>query len=135
MSIAAIRKALEVKLAAMTPTVATVYENTEYTPVSGTPYQRANLLPAEPDNSTMGATYYREQGIFQVTLCYPTKVGPANAQSRADLLKTHFNRGTTMEKDGLTVIVMRTPAILPAYIDGDRYCIPVSIQYQCDVNL
>jgi hypothetical protein len=135
MSIAAIRKALEVKLAAMSPAVATVYENTEYTPVAGTPYQRANLLPAEPDNSTQGSTYYREQGIFQVTLCYPQKVGPGTALARAEALRTHFKRGTTMEKDGLTVIVMRTPNIMPAYIEADRYCIPVSIQYQCDVNL
>jgi hypothetical protein len=135
MSQVTIRKALEKRLAAMSPALVTVYENTEYTPVAGTAYQRANLLPAEPDNSAMGGTYYLEQGLFQVTLCYPQKVGPNAAQARAELLKTQFKRGTTMEESGLTVIVMRTPTIMPAYIEGDRYCIPVSIQYQCDINL
>jgi hypothetical protein len=118
----------------MTPTVATVYENTEYTPVSGTPYQRANLIPATPDNPTIGGNHYMEQGIFQVTLCYPQKVGPGTAQARAEAVRAHFPRALKLTKDTVSLTIGRTPAILPAYVEGDRYCIPVSIEYFAHIN-
>lgn len=117
------------------PALATAYEGVDFTPIVGTPYQKVNLLPATPDNSTQGASYYRELGVFQITLCYPKGVGANAAQTRAELIKTQFKRATTMIESGLRVIVINTPTISPAFIDGDRYCIPVSVYYQCDINI
>jgi hypothetical protein len=70
--------ALETRLAAIASPLATQWENALYTPISGTPYQQAYLLLAEPNNSEMGR-YYQEQGIFQINLRYPINVG-AGAQ-------------------------------------------------------
>jgi hypothetical protein len=135
MSTASIRKALETKLAALSPALATAYENFPFTPANGTPYQEAFLLPGAPNNAEMGAKNYIDVGVFQVTLKYPLGNGPAAAQARADLLKTHFKRGTTMVQDGINVLVIRTPAVAGGFPLGDRYCIPVSIYYQAHISL
>lgn len=134
MSLAKIRAALETRLGTLTPALSTAYENAAFSPVSGTPYQRVNLLPAAPDNSVMGASVYFSQGIFQVMLCYPVNGGPGAAQARADLLVNHFKRGTTLVNAPLQIIVMSTPRIAGALIDGDRFCVPVSITYQSQIE-
>lgn len=135
MSQVKIRAAFEKRLATMSPALATAYENVDFVPVTGTPFQRTNLLPAMPDNTTKGASFYREQGLFQVTLCYPLNKGANAAQARAELVKTHFMRGTSMVESGLVVNVTNTPTIAPAFTDGDRYVIPISIYYIADINL
>lgn len=133
MSLSTIRKALEQRLAAMSPALATAYENAVFTPVQGTAYQRVNLLPATPDNSIQGSGGYFERGIFQVTLCYPIGVGPATIEDRAQLVRAQFKRGTTMVQGAVAVLVIDTPSVSPAFIDGDRYCIPVSVPFQAQV--
>ena len=129
MSIAAVRIALEVKLAAMTPALATAWENAPYFPIAGTPYQAAYLLPATPDNPTMGDTFYREQGIFQVSLFYPLQTGPAAAAARAELIRTAFKRGTSMTSGTVTVRIARTPDIGQGRVEGDRWHLPIKIQF------
>jgi hypothetical protein len=128
MSIASVRAALETKLAAMTPSLATAYENAPYTPISGTPYQAAYLLPVT-ENPTMGDGYYRLAGIFQITLFYPLQTGPAAAAARAELIRTAFKRGTSMVSGSVTVIVERTPDILQGRVDGDRWALPVRVRF------
>lgn len=131
-SISAIRAALETALASMTPPLATAYENAAFTPVQATPYQRVNLLLAEPDNSEIGP-HALERGIFQVTLCYPVGAGPAGAQGRAELLRTTFARATSFAASGIAVRITRTPEIAPAQIDGDRYELPVRIRFEAEI--
>lgn len=133
MSQLSIRRALEQRLDAMSPAMATAWENAPFTPTVGTPYQRANLLPATPDNQIQGAAAYLARGIFQVTLCYPTGVGSADAETRAEAVRAQFKRGTTMTEAGINVIVMATPRTAPALIDGDRYLIPISVTYQAQI--
>lgn len=133
MSIAKIRAALESRLSALSPPIATAFENMAFSPVSGTPFQRVNLLPARPENEVLGSGYFREIGIFQVTLCYPANGGPAACQARAELLRNHFRRGTKVTSGGVTTLVTTTPALAASYPDGDRYCIPVSIRYMAEM--
>jgi len=133
MSLSIIRKALEQRLAALAPAIATAYENAPFVPAVGTPYQRVSMLPATPDNSTQGATLYLEIGIFQVTLMWPMGVGPSVMEDRAQLLRAHFKRGTSMVESGITVIVTKTPSVAPAFVDGDRFTVPVSIAFQAQV--
>ena len=130
MSQPTIRKALEKRLALLAPSVATAFENEPFTPVTGTMYQRVNLMPNTPDNSTQGAAVYLERGIFQVTVCAMTGTGPAIAEAQAQAIRTHFKRGISMSEGGVQVTVTDTPRIAPALIDGDRYCIPGSVPYQ-----
>ena len=130
MTIALIRAALEIRLASITPAVSTAAENIAFTPASGVPYQRSNLLPNTPDDGQIGSSVYFEVGIFQVTVCYPINAGPGPAEARAQLIKNAFKRGTTLVNGGVTVIVMNQPSVASALIDDDRFCIPISVRYQ-----
>lgn len=126
--IVSIRAALEVALAAMSPALATAYENVPYAPVNGTPYQRVRLLPVDPDNPTMGR-FVTERGVLQVSLYYPLDAGPAAAATRAELIRATFYRGASFTADGETVIVESTPTIAPALIADDRYVVPVRVPF------
>jgi len=129
MSHLSISAAFEKKLALLTPTLATAYENADYKPVTGTPYQRVKLLPTLPDNSVIASDYYRELGLFEIVLFYPLNAGSGAAKSRANAIKTHFKRGTAMTEDGLIVKVNRTPNVSQGFKTDDRYAIPITISY------
>ena len=134
MSIVSIRAALETKLNTITPALATVWENIGYTPVAGIAYQAAYILPADTENPTMGDDFHRELGLFQVSLFYPVQAGTATAAARAELIKTAFKRGTSMVSGTVTVRINRTPSIGQGRVDGDRWHIPVKIQYFADIQ-
>lgn len=131
MSTVLIRQALETALAAMSPALATAWENAQFVPVTGTPYQKVNILFATPDDNEIGP-HHVEQGFMQVTLAYPTGAGPGAAQARAELIRAAFPRATTLVAGGIRVLIDKTPAIIPPQIDGDRYLQPVKIQFKSE---
>lgn len=133
MTVALIRKALETRLAAITPAMPTAFENVAFTPSAGVTYQRSNLLPNTPDDAQIGSKVYFERGIYQVTVCTPMGSGPAVAEARAQLVKDAFKRASALVEGAVTVIIMNAPSVSSAMIDGDRYCIPISMRYQCQV--
>ena len=128
MSLLAVRNALETALNAMSPSLATAWENSPYTPVSGTPYQRVYLLAAEPDNPEMGR-HVVERGFLQVSLAYPLDDGPGAAMTRAELIRSTFYRGAALTASGITTQIERTPEIAPAQIEDDRYVVPVRVRF------
>lgn len=129
-----LRLALQSALAAMTPPLATVWDATTYTPVVGTPYQRATLIPGTPINDEYGR-HFADQGIFQVSLHYPPNVGPTDAEARADAIRSNFYRGASFPHGAIVVKIMKTPAILPAMDDDQgRYVVPVSIEYRTSIQ-
>lgn len=134
MSIPTIRKTIEQKLAALSPAVSTAYENKPFTPVTGTPFQRVNLMPNTPDNTTQGGASYIERGIFQIMLCYPINTGPAAAEAQAQLTRAHFKRGTSMVEAGIAVVVTDTPRVASGMIDDNRFCIPISVPWQAQIS-
>jgi len=95
MSIVAIKAALEGQLKAIAPEIPTAWENADYTPVVGTPFQAVTLLPAEPDNNVLSPNY-QERGLMQVTLNYPVGKGAKDALARAKLIRESFPRGLTL---------------------------------------
>ena len=133
MALVEIRTALETKLNALTPTLATAWESVPFTPVVGTAYQQVNLMMADTLNPSLGGNHYRIKGFMQVLLCYPPNAGAKTASTRADLLVNHFKRGTSLTSGGITVIIDKTPSIAPALIDGVLYKIPVSIYFSADI--
>jgi hypothetical protein len=133
MSIVNIRAALETRLNAMSPSLATAWEGVPYTPVTGTPYQQVNLLLAETENPTFGDAMYRVTGFLQVLLCYPPGTGPKAASARAELVRDQFRRGLGLSSGGTDVLIDKTPTIAPAIIDGDRYRVPVTIYFSADI--
>lgn len=134
MTIAKIRAALEKQLATIAPAMMTAYENVAINPALGVPYQRSNLLPNTPDDGQIGSRTHHERGIYQVTLCYPMGNGPADCEARSQLVKNAFKRGTSLVESGVTVIIMNAPSVSSAMIDGDRFCIPVSVRYQAQIT-
>lgn len=152
MSNALVRKALETRLNAMASGLATAWQNASFTPTAGVPYQQVHLIFAPPENPAYG-NYYREVGVFQVSLMYPQGTGPAAADARAQAIRDWFARGTTIQAfpagpsmvldfltqtyqvdPGIDVIIQRTPAIADGFPDGDRWRVPISIPFFASVN-
>ena len=129
MSQPTIRAALEAALASLAPAIDTAWQNVPYTPVTGRPYQAAYLLPAEPDNHSMGDGSRQERGIFQVNLMFPPGQGTATAGARAEMIATLFRRGASFTRDGITVQIERTPEISNGRAADDRWMVPVKIRY------
>ena len=110
------------------------YENDDYAPVIGTPYQEAFFMPAEPDNPTMDDNHYREHGLFQVNLHYPIKAGSGAASTRAELIKSTFYRGASFSYGGITVRIDKTPEVPQGYRTDDNWWLqPVRIRWFADI--
>lgn len=136
MSDKSIRAALEIRLAAMSPALATAFENQGYKPVNGTPYQRVHLLTAEPENEEAGGSPFRRlHGLFQITLFYPQSEGPGNAATRAEAIRSQFPRGLSLTSGGVVVTVEKTPYVMAGFNEEGRYVLPVRVPYYANIGL
>ena len=133
MSVIAIRAALETALNAMSPALATAWENASFTPVNGTPYQEVHILFARPGNYEFGSRH-QEQGYVQVKLMYPQAVGTAVVGARAEMLRTTFKRGNTFLNGGVTTMVTGTPEVSAGRTEGDRFAVAVKIPFNANIN-
>lgn len=128
-----VRAALESRLAALAPALATAWENTAYKPDLAVAFQKPTLLRAKPENPALGSSFYRETGVFQVMLCYPLNGGSGAADDRAKLVRAWFPRGSSLTAAGVTVTIQGTPAIGAGASDGSFWCVPVSIPYYANI--
>jgi len=133
MSVAIIRKLMETRLAAMSPALATAWENSTYTPVAGVPYQRVEFLRAEPETPTMD-TFRREIGIMQVTLMYPLNKGAGDAESRAELIRAQFPKALRLSGSGINVDFASSPHVMSGFRDEDRWAAPVRVRYFSNIS-
>jgi hypothetical protein len=133
MSQITIRSILETKLATLTPAVSTQYENILFTPVVNVPYQSAYLMMNTPDNPTLGDSFYREMGLFQVTLRYPLGKGTVAAMTQAEKIRDLFKRGTRLTKNNITVLCDKTPDIRVLSQEVDRFVVAVRISFTADI--
>lgn len=135
MSTVKVKAALEIALNAMVPALLTAWPNVPFTPPisSSTPWQRADVLFAAPEDLEIGSRYHREQGVFSVTLFYPLQTGAGSAQARAELLRSIFYRGASFTNSGVTVTIEQTPEISAGYADGDRWVVPVRIRFYANI--
>lgn len=131
MSLKSIRAALDLRLATLTPVIATAQENGKYEPTIGTPYQKVSLLPNETEAPALNQQTLIERGIYQISVCYPFGNGSSNASARAELIRSHFPAGLTLTQDGYKVRISRAPSIARAIPDDMWYIVPVSIQFIC----
>lgn len=111
----------------------TAYQNASYQVVSGVPYQLINLTTFKPDEPTQGGGYYREHGVFQVTLVYPVGTGIGSILTRAELIRSYFKKGLTLSNSGVTTTIDVTPEF--GYLQGssDNISLPVKIGYRADI--
>lgn len=128
MSIINVRSALEVAVNSMSPAISTSWENSEFTPASGVPYQAVFLRLANPENIEFGPVH-RQPGVLFVNLFYPAKTGTLAAATRAQLIQDTFKRGNTYSSGLINVIISKTPYIGNGARDDDRWIIPVSIEF------
>ena len=133
MSAMEVGAALEMALNGMSPALATAWENASFTPVQGTPYQRVTLLLAQPANDEFGIAY-REEGFLQVDLAYPLGNGRGAAITRAELIRSTFQRGASFTASGVTVHINKTPEIMPGRVEEDRFVIPVRVPFYAHIN-
>jgi len=133
MSVIKIRAALETALTAISPPLATAWENTAYTPTAGTPYQRVSMLFEPPLNTEYGRGF-QQGGMLVVALCWPQGDGMADLSARIELLRAVFPSGAVFTADGLTTQVARTPLILAAILEGDRYVVPVQVPFLATIT-
>ena len=128
-----IRVALEKRLNTLSLAISTAWENHEFTPVVGPPWQQCNVLCANPQNITLGCSRRFERGIFQITLNYPTNKGAGAIDDRANLLIAHFYRGLAMAHSGQTVRITSTPSRKVLGDDGKYFKMVVSINFNAEV--
>jgi hypothetical protein len=139
MSQNSIRTALATALAAITPELATAWENRPTTKagvevgLTADPYQIVNVLFNEPDNMGYGNGPYTEMGIMQVRLMYPEDAGSYTAGARAELIRTTFYRGLSLASGGITTIIERTPTIQGGQVEEGRYAIIVKIRFFANI--
>lgn len=133
MSDVAIRAALEQRLAAQAPALSTAYENVDFSPADGVPYQRVNLMRATPENPTFDG-FTRELGILQVTLMYPLGAGPGVAELRAKALKEWFPRRLNISSGGIVVVIDGAAYVMAGFRDEDRWAVPVRIPYFSNIS-
>lgn len=112
MSAVAMREAVEVALAAMSPALPCAWEDSDYTPVPGTPWQAVHVMFADPRPLELSGKWHEEPGIMQVSLFYPTKAGPTAVETRAELIRSTFKHGSEFTADGVRVTVSNVPSIV-----------------------
>jgi hypothetical protein len=134
MTVSICKALLEARLKAL-GTFPTALENVTFQPATGTPYQKAEHLIANPDGEAFGsASTYFQPGVFQVSLFYPLNTGDGAALARAEAIATHFKKGTTLTQGAVRVLINAVPKIASGRPDGDRWMIPVSIPWQSQLT-
>lgn len=106
-----------------------VFEDMDFQPTPGRPYEEVLVLFARPDNPTFGDGYFRERGILKVVLRYPSKTGKKNSGDRIEVFRTVFKRGTTLVNGPSKVIIDKTPEIGHGFNLHDRWVIPITIPW------
>ncbi len=133
MSVVSIRAALETALAAVSPPIASAWENDAFTqPDLETPFQSVFLLLAQPENTEIGPQHV-QRGLFQVNLQYPLAAGTAAVNARAELVRAAFRRGTSLTSGSIIVTIDKTAEIGPGAIVGDRFTLPVRVRFYAPV--
>ena len=124
------RLAFEEAINAISPTIATAYENVSFTPSSGVAYQELYDIPALNNHLFIDNSEFEGLGIFQITLKYPSGTGMKTVSNRAELYVSSFPVGRKLTKNGDIITVLQTPKINNLGVDGDRVIVAVSINYK-----
>lgn len=141
MSEAAMRAAVETALKTLGWEDQTAWENRAFTPTAGTPFQRVTCGFGRPRHEENRAAY-TQQGWMQVDLMYPSgdapgapPSGPGEATERAELFRTVFWRGRTLEAGGVKTTIWEAPEIMTGRTDGDRYIVPVVVRFGAQIEV
>lgn len=130
-----IRAAYEGRLntwaAARTPALSIAWQNKPFTPVTGTAYLRAFLLPATTNAPDLAGSLRTYSGVFQINVVAPLNTGPGSAEGIAEELAALFVMNARLTNT-VTVQQVTPCSIAPALQDDTNYTVPVSFQYRAD---
>lgn len=127
-----IKRACEKHLATLTPSLPTGFEGVDFTPPN-TMYQRCQFVVNTPDDPVFGTGYHRERVEFQVFVVDVSGKGTTSAIQRAELIRNHFAKGTTLVESGTPVHILSTPQIAGTKISQGRVIVPVLISAVAEV--
>lgn len=111
----------------------TVTENTDTPTPSASAFQDVWFLFATTENPQLGTGLKRERGYMQVDLRYPLNEGSGPADTRAELLKTAFKQGLSLDAGGFTVVVDRDPSSSQGKPEGARWVVSVIVPFYADI--
>jgi hypothetical protein len=121
------KRACEKHLKALSPDIPTAYEGLHFTPPANAMYQSTQFYIEQPDDPVFGTGYYRENFQFQVFVADVKGKGTAAALTRAELIRQHFKKGTTLFEAGFKILILETPKVAGTAITEDRIVVPVII--------
>lgn len=129
MSIASVQTALDTRLQDLTGLPPVQLENTRNNGVTGQPFTRATLIPAQTSQMTVGVTG-RDQliGLYQIDVFISGDIGVGPANTLADQLVGHFYRGLSLTQAGVTTHI-RKAWRGAGYRVEKFYMVPVSVQW------
>jgi|TARA_R110000822_G_scaffold50546_1_gene131899 hypothetical protein len=122
-----IEGALMTRLSTLANSPAVAYPNINFEPTLGTAYLRANMIPVDTVQVSLGTSGKDEtSGILQIDVVQPAGEGRSTLP---DNIADHFKRGTVMTYNGVNIRV-RSVSISSPIRDEAWYFIPVSINFQ-----
>lgn len=130
MSLSNVLKALEKRLATLTPAIPTASENGTYQPQVGVAYQALAYVGEVNEAPVISDTngYIKKQVLYQIMVCFPSAQGPASCRARADLIVSHFKKSTVLIESGTRVEINFQPEIGPPSTLTGWFCLPVRIR-------
>lgn len=125
-----IRAALEAKLLTITPPIATAWDNVNFVPTIGTPYQRVHLMRNTPvDHAKVTLDLLEDRGFLAIGLFYPVGFGAGEAEARAEMIRAAFKPYQELTSSGVTVIIKRTADIKSGRREDDWWHVPVFVPW------
>ncbi|QIB36881.1 hypothetical protein G3A56_01780 [Rhizobium oryzihabitans] len=94
-------------------------------------YLAAFFMPNETTNSELGAGQEQRRGMLQVSVFWKKGAGHIKPLEAADKIIAHFAKGTTLNADGLKIIIDRKPYAASPLQETDRVQVPVTVRYHC----
>jgi hypothetical protein len=121
---------LDRRLNTMTGKPPIAWENKKFAPTQGTLYARPTIIPADTEQWSLGQNGQDlSTGIYQVDVIAPAGKGKKAAYAMADTIADRFKRGTDIVENSRTISIINASRAA-GFNDGDRFIVPVTIQYR-----
>ena len=123
-----IRAALETALSGITNIPAIRFQNTPYSPTTGTPFLSCNLFPTSRRPAEVGSNpFNRYQGLFSISVHTPENKGPKENQDICNLILGAFPAGTHSLSFGGQLVRIEYTEQLGSFNDPPWFITPLNV--------
>ena len=117
---------------AVSKSIPVIYEATSAAPA--TDHFECRWFPAATQDPSLGVSHRRYTGVFRIVYYTYTKdKGGAAIEDMAAQVAKVFKRGTTIAKNGISVIVESTPSVSGLLIEDAYLYKVIDVKYRCDI--